>query len=184
MPTSPRPAHIPDFAHPHYLLLTMRTKSNHPTGFTFVEGLITLSIIGIFLMLTWGTLQFLIMQVSQQSSRNQAHFLAMEGIEIAKQIQKTELNQNAEHGFQDYFGNKSGDYVIEKKGGGFDLKAGSNEVIFSSSEPFIAYCRTLTITTKSPSLIMLGSKVQWGGVECQEASKTMAYSTYLADFKK
>jgi len=162
----------------------MRTKSTHPTGFSFVESLITLSIVGVFLMLIWGTIQFLILQSAQKIARNQAHFLAVEGVEIIKQIKQTAVNQNAEHGFQDYFNQKSGDFIIQKNHDRFELIEGESELISSNTEPFIDYCRTLSITPETHALVRVSSIVQWGGADCQDASKHIAYSTYLSDLKK
>ncbi len=162
----------------------MRTKSYNPTGFTFVESLITFSIVGIFLALTWSTVSFLLLKSNDQIVRTRAHFLTMEGIEILKQIRQTAVNQNRETGFQEIVGKKEGSYTIIREGDGFGLKSKGHEIIEMQEDPFTDYCRTIQITGDSPLIKKITSTVTWGSLECSPSENTIRYSTYLADLKK
>lgn len=153
-----------------------------PSGFTFVESLITFSIVGIFLALTWATVQFLIVKSGEQVVRTRAHFLAVEGMERVKQIEKTAINKDRETGFRNTIGDNNGDYVLQENAGVFSLKPGSNEVIETQEEPYAVYCRTVHMEEGDGTFKEVSVEVRWGGKDsCADGDKVVAYSTYLAD---
>lgn len=155
---------------------------NH-SGFTFVESLITFSVTGIFLLLTWATVQFLLIKSNDQIIRTQAHFFAVEGIEILKQIRQTGVNKNRETGFLDSLGNKEGNFIITTSDGIFSLKSGTDEFLEMEQEPYMNFCRTIEISGEAEKK-KIASIIHWGGTDCQAAEHTIRYTTYLADFKK
>ena len=163
----------------------MRKNPSHNAGFTFVESIITFSIVGILLALTWATVNFLLIKTNEQIVRTRAHFLAMEGVEIAKQIRQTAVNRDRETGFFSSIGNKEeGNYIIIPSGDGFLLQSGSNELIEMNEEPFIDYCRTISITGSSAAIKQIASTVRWGGVDCGTGENTISYATFLANLSK
>lgn len=161
----------------------MKKLLRSQSGFTFVESLITFSITGIFLTLIWASINFLLLKTNEQILRTRAHFFASEGIEVIKQIRKTETNRNRETGFGTAVGNRNGDYTISKVGDGFKLENGANEVIEATEEPYIDYCRTISIEGDNNNSKTIYSTVTWGGTECSENDKTIMYSVFLADIK-
>ncbi len=162
----------------------MRKKSTSPAGFTFAESIITLSIIGIFLALTWATVTFLLQKSNEQIVRTRGHFLAMEGIEIIKQIRQTAVNRNRETGFLEAIGNHEGRFVIETSGDEFILQKGSDQTIESTEDPYIDYCRHIDVTGASESIKQVISTVTWGSSNCNKNPHLISYSTYLADLRK
>ncbi|MFH0837968.1 MAG: hypothetical protein V1880_01740 [Patescibacteria group bacterium] len=151
-------------------------------GFTFVESLITFSIVGIFLALTWATVNFLLIKTNEQIVRTRAHFLAVEGIELLKQIRQTAVNENRETGFYSSIGSRDGHYILEAKGEGFDLAEGANEQIVMEDEPYTTYCRTVEVTGSGESVKQVSVEVRWGeATDCSLGEEIIAYSTYLAD---
>ncbi len=163
----------------------MRNNPKNTGGFTFVETLITFSVVGIFLALTWATVNFLLIKSNEQIVRTRAHFFAMEGIEITKQIRQTAVNSNRETGFSDSIGGKENSYKIESRGDGFVLSAGEDELIEMHEEPFINYCRTINFESvnSSETIKKIVSTVNWGGSDCTIGEYSISYSTYLADLK-
>lgn len=159
----------------------MRKTPTNIAGFTFVESIITFSIVGILLALTWATVNFLLIKSNEQIVRTRAHFLAMEGIEVSKQIRQTAVNRNREYGFRDSIGKKEGSYIIGKLGDTFTFQEGGNNVIEMNEEPFIDYCRTIDISGNSESIRQITSTVRWGGFDCTVGEHAISYSTYLAD---
>jgi hypothetical protein len=151
-------------------------------GFTFVESLITFSIVGIFLALTWATVDFLLIKTNDQIVKTRAHFLAVEGIEVTRQIRQTAVNRDREQGFYDSIGSKDGNFILEKNGDAFSLKEGENEPIEMTEEPYTTYCRTITISGTSERVKQVLAKVRWGdALDCANGEEMIAYSTYLAD---
>ncbi len=159
----------------------MRKPLTDTTGFTFVESIITFSIVGILLVLTWATVNFLLIKSNEQIVRTRAHFLAMEGIEVAKQIRQTAVNRNREYGFEDSIGKKDGSYVVVRIGETFAFQSGNDELIEMNEEPLIHYCRTIDITGSSESIKQITSTVRWGGFDCTTGEYSISYSTYLAN---
>lgn len=167
----------------------MRKTPINTAGFTFIESIITFSIVGILLSLTWATVNFLLIKSNEQIVRTRAHFLAMEGIEITKQIRQTAVNRNREYGFRDSIGNKEDDksYVVPSiAGGGFKFEVANDEsiVIKMNEEPYIDYCRTIDFVGSSESIKQITSTVRWGGYDCTIGEHSISYSTYLADLTK
>lgn len=157
----------------------MRANWHSQHGFTFVESLITFSIVGIFLALTWATATFVLQKNAQQHQRTRAHFLAVEGIELVKQIRQTAVNQDREEGFYAAIGNREGDYVTEQKGSAFFLKEGSDQIIEMPETPSTFYCRTVNITGEDSDVKQVSVRVEWGGgEECK--GELVEYSTFLA----
>jgi len=159
----------------------MRNLAKNIDGFTFVETLITFSVVGIFLALTWSTVNFLLIKSNEQIVRTRAHFLSMEGIEITKQIRQTAVNKNRETGFEDSIGGKNDNYIIEARGDAFFLVEGNNELIEMHEEPFINYCRTINFEGVNDSIKKVTSVVRWGGFDCTIGENVISYSTYLAN---
>lgn len=162
----------------------MRNKINSPKGFTFVEALITFSIVAIFLALTWATISFLLMKTGDQIVRTRAHFLAVEGVEIVKQMRQTAVNRNRETGFLDALGKKEGRFVIKKDGDEFNLKSGAYELIAMADEPYIDYCRSIELDGQKNNLKKVTATVWWGNSDCKPTEQLIRYSTYLGDLKK
>jgi hypothetical protein len=159
----------------------MRKPVSNKSGFTFVESLITFSIVGIFLALTWATVNFLMLKTGEQIVRTRGHFLAVEGIERIKQIQKTAVNKNREKGFQSSIGNKNGNYVLEENGDAFALESGKNEQIEMTEEPYTVYCRTVNFKGSEDYVKLVSVEVRWGDAEdCSKGNEIISYSTYLA----
>lgn len=151
-------------------------------GFTFVESLITFSIVGIFLALTWATVNFLLVKTNEQIVKTRAHFLAVEGIEVTKQIKQTAVNRDREGGFYDSIGKLGGNFVIEKNGDAFSLESGQNEQITMTEEPYTTYCRTITFLEGDERVKQVSAEVRWGdALDCANGEEMIAYSTYLAD---
>jgi len=163
----------------------MRNTSKTPTGFTFVESLIAFSIVGIFLALTWATVQFMIIKSNDQIVRTRGHFLAMEAIEVLRQIRQTAVNHNRETGFKDSLGDKEGVYQLEKVGEYFQLKTGGAEVIEFDEFPYQDYCRNVQIAGDE-QLKKVRAQVWWGDANCKppHEQKKISYSVYLGDLKK
>ena len=161
----------------------MKKLLKSQSGFTFVESLITFSITGIFLTLIWASINFLLLKTNEQILRTRAHFFASEGIEVVKQIRKTETNRNRENGFKTAIGSKNGDYIIKKIGDGFSLKPGANDVIEAMEEPYIDYCRTIRIEGDKDTSKTIYSTVTWGGIDCSQNDRSIMYSIFLADIK-
>jgi len=163
----------------------MRKPLTNTSGFTFVETIITFSIVSILLALTWATVNFLLIKSNEQIVRTRAHFLAMEGIEITKQIRQTAVNRNREFGFANSIGNKDeGYYIIVSHGDGFELQLNQDELIEMNEEPFIDYCRTIELVGNSHSIKKVISTVRWGGSDCTEGDQIISYSTYLANLNR
>ena len=161
-----------------------KTLSNTSGGFTFVETIIAFSIVGIFLALTWGTVTFLLTKTTEQIERTRAHFLAVEGIELVKQIRLTALNRNRETGFLDAIGKLMGDFRLTKTNEEYSLTVGSNQTIEMNEEPYTTYCRTLAFSPvgDDPRQRIVTSTVRWGDPEsCAKGEKLVSYSTLLAD---
>lgn len=156
----------------------MRKIVNNKSGFTFVESLITFSIVGIFLALTWATVNFLLIKTDQQITRTRAHFLAVEGIEIVKQIRQTSVNENREKGFATAIGSKVGDYIVVKNGERFDLARGETEQIEMLEEPYTNYCRTVNLNGENENVKHITVTVRWD--DCNPEDEAVSYSTYLA----
>jgi len=134
--------------------------------------------------LTWATVNFLLIKSNEQIVRTRGHFLAMEGIEITKQIRQTAVNRNREYGFQDSIGNKDGAYTIAPLGDTFTFQRGVDEPIEMNEEPFINYCRTILFAGDSDSIKQVTSTVRWGGYDCEKGEHSISYSTYLADMNQ
>jgi len=158
----------------------MRDLLRSSQGFTFVESLITFSIVGIFLALTWATATFVLQKNGEQAQRTQAHFLVVEGMELLKQMRQTAVNEDREEGFYAAIGNRKGDYVIEPNGFAFFLKPGSHQPIEMPEGSSTTYCRTVSIAGENPDLKEVRVRVEWGGSDCSEVSELVEYSTYLA----
>lgn len=171
----------------------MRKLFNSRSGFTFVESLITLSIVGIFLAVTWATISFLLLKTTDQIIATRAHFFAVEGMELVKQIRQTAMNRNARNGFYQSVGGKTGSFVLGKK----DNKNSEDEYIFLSDdksvtseenkrilveeEPVMTYCRTIEFADVN-SMKEAAVTVRWGDAEdCAKGDKFITYTTYLAD---
>ena len=157
-------------------------------GFTFVESIVTFSIVGIFLALSWATVSFLISKSGEQIVRTRAHFLAVEGIEIVKQIRKTAVNKNRETGFVSAIGSKEGKYIISKTNDTFSLDSGEDSKIamdtleIKNDQPENSYCRTIHITGEGENVKQIISAVKWGDVtNCEKGEQLISYSTYLAN---
>jgi hypothetical protein len=158
----------------------MRKIVNNKSGFTFVESLITFSIVGIFLALTWSTVYFLLSKSTEQIVRTRAHFLVVEGIERVKQFRQTAVNRNRLEGFETSIGAMDGSYVLGENGDLFTLEEGENEVIEMTEEPYTVYCRTVNISGDNTSK-QVSVDVRWGDVnDCSLGSEMISYSTYLA----
>ncbi len=151
---------------------------NNKSGFTFIESLITFSIVGIFLALTWATVNFLLLKTSHQIVRTYAHFLAVEGVEVVRQIRQTSVNENREKGFVTAIGSKVGDYVIVKNGERFELVRGEAEVIEMQEEPYKTYCRTINLNGEGEKVKQITVSVRWD--DCNPEDEAVSYSTYLA----
>ncbi len=148
-----------------------------------MESLIAFSIVGIFLALTWATAAFLLQKGREQTLRTRAHFLAVEGVEIVKQIRQTAVNKDRQNGFRDAIGSRDGEYVIERNGAAFFLKEGQNESIEMPESPSAFYCRTLFFSGEDPALRMLRVQVRWGdAADCAFGEETLEYRTYLAQY--
>ena len=159
----------------------MRKIIGNKSGFTFVESLITFSIVGIFIALTWATVNFLLIKTNEQIVRTRAHFLAVEGIELVKQIRQTAVNRNREDGFISSIGSKNGNFVIEKIGDAFQLTNGENEEIFMNEEPNTTYCRTISLLGNGEKIKEVYASVRWGdATDCSLGKEIISYSTYLA----
>jgi len=152
-------------------------------GFTFVESLITFSIVGIFLALTWATVNFLLIKTNEQIVKTRAHFLAVEGIEVTRQIKQTAVNRDREGGFYDSIGSKNGTFVLVKDGDAFSLEPDNNpEQITMTEEPYTTYCRTITFLEGDERVKQVSAEVRWGdALDCSKGEDMIAYSTYLAD---
>ncbi len=162
-------------------MLNMRKTIGNKSGFTFVESLITFSIVGIFIALTWATVNFLLLKTNEQIVRTRAHFLAVEGIELVKQIRQTAVNRNRETGFLTSIGSKKGNFVFKKSGDAYQLIEGDNEEIFMNEEPNTTYCRTISLLGDGESIKEVYSSVRWGDVtDCSIGKEIISYSTYLA----
>ncbi len=161
----------------------MRKKYvNSTTGFTFVETLISFSIVGIFLALTWAIVGFVLLKNSEQTQSIRGHFLAVEGMEMVKQIRQTAVNRDRESGFQDSIGRLEGSFVIAENGDEFALTPGSNELIEMDDEPTTVYCRTITMEGDEANEKKITTSVRWGDVnDCAAGDKIISYSTTLAD---
>lgn len=151
-------------------------------GFTFVESLITFSIVGIFLALTWATVDFLLIKTNEQIVKTRAHFLAVEGIEVVKQIRQTAVNENREQGFYNVIGRLDGNFILKKNGNYFSLEKGSNDPLVMTEEPYTTYCRTIKISDAGELVRQVSAEVRWGdALDCAKGEEMIAYSTYLAD---
>lgn len=160
----------------------MKERALNTGGFTFVESLITFSIVGIFLALTWATVDFLLLKTNEQIVRTRAHFLAVEGIELTKQIRQTAVNRDRDKGFFDAIGSKDGDYILTKSGDAYNLKEGSNENIEMTEEPYTTYCRTIHVSGSDERAKQVAVEVRWGdATDCSKGGEMISYSTYLAD---
>jgi len=162
----------------------MRKIINSKSGFTFVESLITFSIVGIFLALTWATVNFLLLKTTEQIIRTRAHFLATEGIERVMQIRKTAVNGNRENGFVSAIGSKldGENYILGQSGDEFTLQSGENKPIEMTEEPYTTYCRTVTFYGDSQLVKEVSVTVRWGDpIDCSLGEEIISYSTYLAD---
>jgi len=161
-------------------LSTLPKRFRNQEGFTFVETLITFSIVGIFLALTWATVNFLLVKTNEQIVRTRGHFLAVEGIEIVKQIRQTAVNRDRELGFLSAI--KDGSYVLTKEGDEFKLTEDSNQQIEVAEEPYTIYCRTIKIEETGKSVRQVLAEVRWGdATDCSKGEEMISYSTYLAD---
>ncbi|MBN1258619.1 prepilin-type N-terminal cleavage/methylation domain-containing protein [Candidatus Peregrinibacteria bacterium] len=168
----------------------MRKMFRSKAGFTFVESLITFSIVGIFLALTWATVNFLILKENEQVVRTRAHFLVIEGMERVKQIQATAMNRNRENGFRETLGGKSGTYILSKNENSFTLKEGRDEKIEMNEEPYTTYCRTIDFSGEpenNPDIRKVRVTVRWGDAgnceqeeEDDKGKQAVSYSTYIA----
>ena len=159
----------------------MRKIVNNKSGFTFVESLITFSIVGIFLALTWSTVYFLLSKSTEQIVRTRAHFLAVEAIERVKQIRQTAVNRNRLEGFETSIGAMNGSYILGQNGDIFNLEEGENEIIEMPEEPYTVYCRTLNISGENNLSKQVSVDVRWGDpTDCSIGSEMISYSTYLA----
>lgn len=159
----------------------MRAILRSTQGFTFVESLITFSIVGIFLALTWATATFVLQKNAEQAQRTRAHFLSVEGMEIVKQIRQTKVNEDRVNGFYTAIGNREGDHVIEQNGPAFFLKEGSNEEIEMIESPSTVYCRTVNISGENNDVKEVRVRVQWGNnTDCSLGKELVEYSTFLA----
>ena len=160
----------------------MRNIINNKSGFTFIESLITFSIVGIFLSLTWATVSFLLVKTGDQIVRTRAHFFAVEGIERVKQIRQTSVNKNRENGFKTSIGSKTGNFVIKKDGNGlYALESGDNEEIIVEEAPYTTYCRTVNLDGNSTQLKKVTVDVKWGDItDCSLGEELISYSTFLA----
>ena len=159
----------------------MRSIVRNKSGFTFVESLITFSIVGIFLALTWSTVYFLLSKSTEQIARTRAHFLAVEGIERVKQIRQTAVNRNRLEGFETSIGSENGSYILGQNGDLFTLEEGENEVIEMTEEPDTVYYRTVNISGESNVSKQVSVDVRWGNADdCSKGSELISYSTYLA----
>lgn len=146
-----------------------------------MESLITFSIVGIFIVLTWATVNFLLLKTNEQIVRTRAHFLAVEGIELIKQIRQTAVNRNRETGFTSSIGSKNGNYIIKKNGDAYELDEGENEEIFMYEEPNTTYCRTISLVGDGEKIKKLYASVRWGdATDCSLGEEIISYSTYLA----
>lgn len=160
----------------------MRKVLRSQSGFTFVETLISFSIVGIFLALTWATVNFLLIKTTDQIVRTRAHFLAVEGIEVVRQIRQTAVNRNREDGFVNAIGSKDGSFIITKNHDEFSLENGSFEQIDMNEEPYTTYCRTLFFEGNREDERIVTAEVRWGDpVDCSRGNERIAYSTYLAN---
>jgi hypothetical protein len=160
----------------------MPSRLRSTGGFTFVESLITFSIVGIFLALTWATVNFLLIKTNEQIVKTRAHFLAVEGVELVRQIRQTAVNRDREKGFYDSIGSKDGDFTLEKNGDAYSLIQGKNEHLEMTEEPYITYCRTINISGTSERVKQVSVEVRWGdAADCSKGEEMIAYSTYLAD---
>ncbi|MBU1682795.1 hypothetical protein KJ742_02520 [Patescibacteria group bacterium] len=147
-----------------------------------MESLITFSIVGIFLALTWATVNFLLLKTTEQIVRTRAHFLVTEGVERVMQIRQTAVNRNRENGFVSAIGSKSGNYILGQSGDEFTLTYGENENIEMEEEPYTTYCRTVAFTGDSQLIKQVAVTVRWGDpIDCSEGNEVISYSTYLAD---
>jgi len=161
---------------------TMRKLVCQNSGFTFVETLVAFSIVGIFLALTWATVNFLLLKAGDQVERTRAHFLAVEGVELMRQIRQTAVNRDRETGFKTAIGSRNGSYILTPKGSEFELGYGQNEQIEMNEEPYTTYCRTVDFSGSDDNAKTATVTVRWGDPEnCALGDKMIAYSTYLAD---
>lgn len=158
----------------------MRSLLKSQSGFTFVETLISFSIVGIFLALTWATVDFLLIKTNDQIVKTRGHFLAVEGIEIVKQIVQTSVNQNREFGFMMSIGNLNDEFIINKSGDYFSLVKASNEEIDFNEEPYTTYCRTIKISGEKNTKTV-ESKVKWGAPRCSDGDKEIVYTTLISN---
>lgn len=161
----------------------MRQKYLYSTsGFTFVETLISFSIVGVFLALTWAIVGFVLLKNSEQTQNIRGHFLAVEGMEVVKQIRQTAVNRDREFGFRDFIGSLEGSFVIAERGDEFFLEPGNNEPIEMMDEPTTIYCRTITMEGDAIDEKKVILSVRWGDTEnCAAGDKMISYSTVLAD---
>lgn len=151
-------------------------------GFTFIEAIITFSIVGIFLALTWATVQFLVSKSTEQIIRTRAHFLAVEGVELVKQIRQTAVNKNRRNGFFRSIGNKNGDYILVKSGDEYDLQNGADEKIEITDDPYMIYCRRVSISGLNSGEKKAKVRVSWGDLaHCNQNDHQLSYEIYLAD---
>jgi len=163
----------------------MQKSVKSTSGFTFVETIISFSIVGIFLSLTWATVSFLLTKTNDQIVRTRGHFLAVEGVEAVKQIRQTMVNQNRLSGFYNSIGSKNGNYILNKESNYFLLEPGDNELIEMNEEPFTTYCRTIELDGEGLDSRKITVTVKWGDViDCSKSSEMIAYSTYLTDMSQ
>lgn len=150
-------------------------------GFTFIEAIIAFSIIGVFLLITWSTVQFLLNKSTEQIKRTRAHFLAIEGVELVKQIRQTAVNRNRRNGFFRSIGDKTGSYILLKNGFEYTLTLGTDERIEVIEEPYTEYCRTVEVSGSETDAKQVLVRVKWGDPDCTTGNSEVAYSSYLGD---
>ena len=159
----------------------MRKIINSKSGFTFVESIISFSIVGIFLALTWATVSFLLVKTTDQIVRTRGHFLAVEGVELVRHIRQTAVNRNREKGFVSSVGDKIGNYTLKKEGDEFVLEYGTDEEIEMMEEPYTTYCRTVNFEGELSLAKKVTVNVRWGDpLDCSAGEELISYSTYLA----
>lgn len=160
----------------------MRLFWNDQSGFTFIEALIAFSIVGIFLALTWGTIQFLLQQSQTQIMRSRAHFFAEEGLEVVRHLRDSAVLNQRVNGFDQQIGSKDGRYIVVHENDRWVLSPESFERIYVEAFPPAYYCRTLYFYDESDGVKEIGVDVKWSREEsCENSDDSVYYSTYLAN---
>ncbi|QQR83835.1 type II secretion system protein [Candidatus Peregrinibacteria bacterium] len=161
----------------------MRFFRDHRGGFAVLELIIALSIVGLLLSLTWGTVQFLLSQKRSQILNVRAHFLAVEALELVRSLRDSAILNDRENGFFNAIGQKNGDYILARNNDTWTLVPGPFETIVADDYPAGTFCRVLHFFPISDSIKEVAAEVRWSpSHHCKSVKNSIYYSTLFSSF--